>query len=494
MSLTNRTEPAGSQNRWSLALRLTLWYAGTAFLLLLAATGFLYHALGESLAGADDQYLSERVAFLRELLRDHADDYEELRREVQGTEVRDPHSRMLARIVTGTNEVQLETPGMGADLPVGVFADPVGVDAAPGPGRVIQAASGKSYRVLAVRAAVGHTGEETRVLQLAIDRTHEESLLAEYRANLAINLGVGMIASALLSYVLARRGLQPLVRITAATHRVRASTLHERIAVDALPAELATLAHRFNEMLERLEDHVTRLSQFSADIAHELRTPVNNLRTELEVALGRPRTPETYMETLGSCLEDCDRLTRLIDSLLFLARAENPRTQAALVDVQIENELIALRDFYGAAAEEKSVRLHVDVDGAIAARLDRTLFQRAVGNLIANALSHTPPGGSVTVRAATDTDHLRVEVEDTGSGIPETHLPYVFDRFYRVDSAREGSSGRVGLGLSIVKSIVGLHRGSVHIESQVGTGTRVALCFPLTDAGNASAAELGQKA
>jgi two-component system, OmpR family, heavy metal sensor histidine kinase CusS len=104
MSLTNRTEPAGSQNRWSLALRLTLWYAGTAFLLLLAATGFLYHALGESLAGADDQYLSERVAFLRELLRDHADDYEELRREVQGTEVRDPHSRMLARIVTGTNE------------------------------------------------------------------------------------------------------------------------------------------------------------------------------------------------------------------------------------------------------------------------------------------------------------------------------------------------------------------------------------------------------
>jgi two-component system, OmpR family, heavy metal sensor histidine kinase CusS len=444
----------------SLALRLTLGYAGFCCLLLLVATGFLYYALHESLTEDDRHFLTERVSFLRGLLRDHPDDREELRREVQGIEAGLPNSRLLTRVLPNGNEPPLEASGMNQDLPVAVFPEPVDLDAPPGSGRAITTASGRSYQLVAARAALGRGADKITTIQLALDRTSEEHLL--------------------LSYWLARRGLRPLAQITAATQRVRASTLHERVPVADLPAELLVLGNKFNEMLDRLEDHVTRLGRFSADIAHEFRTPVNNLRGELEVAMSRARTPAEYHEVLGSCLEECDRLTRLVDTLLFLARAENPTTQIALERLNIRHELETVREFYGAAAEEKGVQLRAEPGEPLTAQLDRTLFQRAVGNLIANALTHTPAGGVVTLRAAEKAGSVAIEVADTGVGIPAAHLPYVFDRFYRADPARTSSSEHVGLGLAIVKSILSLHRGSVAIASQAGQGTCVTLSFPVT--------------
>ena len=245
-----------------------------------------------------------------------------------------------------------------------------------------------------------------------------------------------------------------------------------------LPAELLALADTFNEMLDRLEESFGRLARFSTDIAHELRTPVNNLRGEVEVALGKPRGPEEYRDVLGSCLEECGRLARLIDSLLFLARAESPQAPVAREPLDVGRELATIRAFYEAAAAEAGVTLAVAAPDGVVAALDRTLFQRAVGNLVANALAHTPAGGSVTLRAAADGDRLRVEVADTGSGIAPEHLPHVFDRFYRADPARATADGRVGLGLAIVKSIAELHGGTAAVVSTPGQGTRVTLRFP----------------
>jgi two-component system heavy metal sensor histidine kinase CusS len=236
-------------------------------------------------------------------------------------------------------------------------------------------------------------------------------------------------------------------------------------------------------MLDRLEESFGRLAAFSATIAHELRTPVNNLRGEAEVALGKPRSPQEYRDALGSCLEECGRLSRLIDGLLFLARAENPMTQVEKEPVDLGRELAAVRDFYEAAAAEAGVTLTAAAPGGLVAELNRPLFQRAVGNLVSNALAHTGPGGDVALSAAREDGWLRVEVADTGSGIDAVHLPRLFDRFYRADPTRSSASGGVGLGLAVVKAVAELHGGSVSLGSEVGRGTRVALLLPAADNG-----------
>jgi two-component system heavy metal sensor histidine kinase CusS len=329
-----------------------------------------------------------------------------------------------------------------------------------------------------VQAQVGRSGPESRIIQLAFDRTFEEELLAGYRRNLWLVLGIALVACALGGYHIARRGLRPVAEITATARQIRATSLDARIEAARFPAELATLAATFNEMLDRLQESFNRLARFSADIAHELRTPVNNIRGEAEVTLGKERAPAEYREVLGSCLEECARLTRLIDSLLFLARAESPQTQIVKESIDVGRELSLVRDFYEAAAGEAGIRLQVLARDGLEADMDRTLFQRAVGNLIANAIAHTPPDGAIMLAAARSGNRIQIEVSDSGCGIAPEHLPYVFDRFYRVDQARANSSARVGLGLAIVKSIATLHGGTVSIASAPHQGTRVTISLP----------------
>jgi two-component system heavy metal sensor histidine kinase CusS len=315
-------------------------------------------------------------------------------------------------------------------------------------------------------------------VQVALDRRQEEDLLAGYRRNLCLVLGGALLACAAGGYRIARRGIRPVEQVTALARRVRPTALGERVTTAGLPAELLALAGTFNDMLDRLEESFGRLARFSSDIAHELRTPVNNLRGEVEVALGKARTPEEYSEVLGSCLEECGRLTRLIDSLLFLARAESPKTQVTREPVDVGRELEAVREFYEPAAAEAGVRLRVAAEGAGLARVDRALLQRAIGNLVENALRHTPSGGAVTLVAGPAAGGVRLEVADTGCGIAAEHLPHVLDRFYRADRARSAAAGGVGLGLAIVKGIVEMHGGSVAVASEPGRGTRVTLLLP----------------
>jgi two-component system heavy metal sensor histidine kinase CusS len=260
--------------------------------------------------------------------------------------------------------------------------------------------------------------------------------------------------------------------------RIGSSTLYERLEQQGLPSELSDLAATFNGMLDRLENAFARLSRFSSDIAHELRTPLQNLRGEAEVVLSKERKPKEYQELLGSFLEEYQRLSNLIDRLLFLARAENPQTQIQRENLDVKKELGLLQDYYGPSAGESDIAVRVEALEGLRANLDRPLFQRAVGNLVENALKHTPAGGTVLLRSFNGDGRVRVEVSDTGEGIPLDHLPRVFDRFYRVDPSRTPNSGGAGLGLSIVKSIMDLHSGTVEIKSETGRGTRVVLTFP----------------
>jgi two-component system heavy metal sensor histidine kinase CusS len=320
-------------------------------------------------------------------------------------------------------------------------------------------------------------------LQVALDRREEDKLLSQFRRRIMPLLAVALVVSALAGYQIARRGLRPILKISDAAGRIRSTTLHERLPAGDFPSELGGLARTFNDMLDRLQEAFDRLSRFSADIAHELRTPISTLRGEVEVALGRPRTPEEYRETLSSFLEEAGRLTRLIESLLFLARAEHPETQVRREPLDLDRELRGVREFYEAAAGEAGVTLEVRVTTPLTADLDRTLLQRAVGNLLENSLAHTEKGGSITIAAAREDGKVRIDVADTGCGIAAEHLPRVFDRLYRVDRSRTAATGGAGLGLAMVKSIAELHGGTASISSEAGKGTRVTLLLPATAPG-----------
>jgi two-component system heavy metal sensor histidine kinase CusS len=265
---------------------------------------------------------------------------------------------------------------------------------------------------------------------------------------------------------------------TTARH-ISSTNLRERILPEGYPFELASLASTFNQMLDRLEESFERISRFSADIAHDLRTPVNNIRGEAEVALARSRTAGEYREVIESFLEEAVRLSDLIGDLLFLARSESPLTHLRREPVDVSELLGGVQEYYEASAADGGVSLTTTVvDKPVIAELDRTLLQRAVGNLVSNALANTPPGGAVVMGTRADPSTICIEVSDTGVGIPAEALPKVFDRFFRVDSSRSQGSGGTGLGLAIVQSIVQLHGGNVQIWSQPGEGTRVTLHMP----------------
>jgi two-component system heavy metal sensor histidine kinase CusS len=470
--------PAGRARgrSWSVATRLTIWYAISAFSLIAVATGLLYWVLIRNLDQADDRLLADKARVIGAMLLNRPGDQAAIRQEVEEAWKARQDTQVYVRVLDARGQITAETPGMREVLPVDGFAAPV---ADPGTGSDVRIDDGRTFRVLAVRATGDNAGAARSFVQVGTDRSHEFELLANYRRYSFGVLAAALVLCSVIGHQIARRGIQPLRDITETARRIRAANLSERLTAEGLPSELLALAETFNQMLERLEHSFSRISRFSADIAHELRTPVNNLLGEIEVALSRSRAAEDYRDTLVSSVEECGRLARLIDNLLFLARAEAPKAVITRETLDLGAELTTMCNFYEAAANEAGVRLTVAAQGRVVAEMNRLLFQRAMNNLVTNALAHTPTGGSVTLVASGDATTTLVEVVDTGCGIPATDLPHVFDRFYRVDQARQfGESAHVGLGLSLVKSIVELHGGTVHISSELGKGTEVTLRFP----------------
>jgi len=461
----------------SIVGRLTLWYAASAFLLVLVSTAVLYAALASNLDTEDDEFITDIVNIVSESLRDHPDDISGLRRMVEWEWTHRQYGQIFVRVLTTDGGTLVETPDMPSTLSADVFPTPGDSSAYPTQGVDI-VALGESFRVVAALTSTGHSPEDMRLVQVALNQAREEDLLADYRQPMMLVLGIALLLCAAVGYAIASRGVRPLTHITTAAKRIRSNTLDSRITLDGLPNELVTLGETFNAMLGRLEESFGRLSRFSADIAHELRTPVNNLRGEAEVALRQLRTADEYRGVLESLLEEAVRLSRMIDSLLFVARAEHPETEISREPLRIADELAVVKEFYDAPASEAGVSIVIDADRSLYAELDRTLWQRALSNLVANALDYTPRGGAITLRAQQCGSDVLIHVSDTGVGIPSDSLPRVFDRFYRADSARRGPAGRLGLGLALVKSIVTLHGGSVDVESEVGRGTTVTLRVP----------------
>ncbi len=313
------------------------------------------------------------------------------------------------------------------------------------------------------------------------DVSHHEVFMRDFRRTLAVVSALAALLSAALGWAATRAGLRPLRRVAALAARIEASRLDERLPAAHVPAEIEALAAAFNAMLARLEDSFRRLSEFSSDIAHELRTPVSNLMTQTQVALAGAGDDEgkreQFREILYSNLEEFERMAQMIGDMLFLAQADNGLLKPGRDEIDLIVEVRALFDYFDAWAEERGVTLSLEGKAPPLAG-DRLMLRRALSNLLANAIRHTATGNTVWVRLSTDSGEIRAVVENPGAEIPPEHLPRLFDRFYRVDASRQrGGEEGAGLGLAIVKSIVAAHGGSVQVRSAAGR-TSFQLRFP----------------
>jgi len=326
-------------------------------------------------------------------------------------------------------------------------------------------------------AALALEREPPLQLVLALDVTHHAEFFTVLERWLWLALGVCALLSAGLGWLVARGGLRPLREVARVAAQVSAPSLKARMPEQQLPRELRPLAAAFNDMLGRLDESFVRLSNFSADIAHELRTPLTRLMTHTEVVLGRARSLEDYREALYGNLEDLNRMARMIDDMLFLAKADNGLLVATRRRLALHELADRLLDYYQLLAEEGEIVLHREGEAWVEG--DEGMLRRALSNLLSNALRHAPPGGVVRVRLVRDGERVRVEVENPGQPIPADARARLFDRFYRLDPARR-ESGHAGLGLAITRSILTAHQGRVRHEA-LANGNRFILELPAAD-------------
>ncbi len=476
-NLTSRFAPV-SRLWGTLAFRLTVGYALAGLLLVFVATISLYLLTVRQFERSTGLFIADKLHVVRTMLRDRPNDWDALREEIQLESAARRYEQFYIRLLDARNQPLLTTPDMAEQLDLDQFANQTATH--PGLAIPMKGRHGKAFRVTSAAAPVGSPPAQTDTIQIAVDVSQEEEFLARYRLWFwAILLGTFAIFP-LVGYQIARHGIRPVEEMAATARRISSTNLRERILPEGYPFELASLAGTFNKMLDRLEESFERISRFSADIAHDLRTPVNNIRGEAEVGLARARTINEYRDVLESCLEESVRLSDLIGNLLFLARAESPLTHLHRERVDVAELLDGVREYYEASAAEGDISLTTTAGTEpVIAELDRTLVQRAVSNLVSNAVAYTPPGGSVVLATNAEPAAVRIEVTDTGIGIPPEALPKVFDRFFRLDTSRSRTSGGTGLGLAIVQSIMLLHGGKVEIASQPGQGTRVTLRMPV---------------
>lgn len=460
----------------SLAFRLIGWFTIAAAALLLLAAVVLHATLIRAVEWRDDQVLMKRVGTMRQIIKSKTLDVNYLVHEVS-EDLEGPH-QLFMRIIGPPEIGTHETPLMPEPLMITRMPNaPAALDQFHF--AVITDGSGYRYRAATMHTLTAvENGAKPVTIQVAVDTSLDASVLSLFVQFSVLVLLGGVVVSVLVGWWIVRAQLMPLRRLSKQVEEIEYSTLDRRVPTDGQPSEIADLAVQFNRMIERLESAYIGLKRYADDVAHELRTPLNRIQLETEVALRSARSPEDYRKALSSTLDDCEHLNAMVKSLLFIARAENGKADLRYERLNVADRLETIRAFFEDSAEEAGVKLTLSCDPALSISADGTLLQRAVSNIVANSLAHTPKGGEIKMAAKSNTTGVTIEVADTGEGIAPEHQPYVFDRFFRGDAARRTDKDRVGLGLAITKSIVDLHRGRIALESAPANGTRFTLFFP----------------
>jgi heavy metal sensor kinase len=446
--------------RESLRVRLVLWYAAVLTLVVvLYGWAVVYQSWQSMLAGVDA----------------------ELQRYAQEV------SLSLRPVEAGRYDLDL--PSDVADY----FAGPDAPDAQP-PYYVIWSAGGeivdRSNPALEIgkegsRAAgrrevqVGAAGGARVLVGRDIGDLHRDQRALTLDVVMA---GIATLALAVVGgWFVAGRALAPIKRISEAARAMSAGDLHARIAVDRTESELEQVASTLNDAFDRLRLAVEQERRFTADASHELRTPISVLRAEAEWALDRERTPQQYREAIGVCRRAALRLQDAVERMLALVRVESAAEAPQAAPVAMHTVVADVLQWLKPMAQERGVRLSSDGEPLVV-RGDAEQLREALSNIVANAILYNKMGGSVTVWTRLSGAEARIEVADTGIGIPADAIPHVFDRFYRVDKARSRDAGGSGLGLSIARAIVAAHGGWISCTSEPGTGSLFVIALPVLTA------------
>ncbi len=311
---------------------------------------------------------------------------------------------------------------------------------------------------------------------LSLDCANDEALLSTYLSSTIMALPLLLLLIGLSAWAVVKRGLAPLREFRKVAAMISAQDLSHRLSVVKMPQELSELAHGINFMLHRLDSDVQQLSQFSDDLAHELRAPISNLMGKAQVTLSRERPAEEYKAVLESSTEELGRVARIVSDMLFLAQVSHPAALVPFETIALEDEALKVINLFSLSAEDKQISVSVTGRGSTIG--DRLMIQRAISNLMSNAIRHCPVGQAITITIEVHATEVSLHVANRGAGIEPQHLPHLFDRFYRVDTHHSRAGGSTGLGLAIVKSIMSLHQGVAEVNSRPGKITTFKLGFP----------------
>jgi heavy metal sensor kinase len=451
--------------------RLTLWYSSLLALTLFLLGGVSYGLLSYSLERDVDASLRSVARVLEERSRARGSfppsDVDEIFRRFFGFSPWERYFGLFdpgGRMDTGSGKLRL-TPEALKNAADGrlTFETVEGIAEHP-------------VRLLTM--PVIRAGRLVNLIQVGMSLQNMRSTKRMFLLTLSAVLPIALLLAAGGGWLLARRALAPVDRMAEAARRISVENLADRLADPGKGDELSRLARTLNEMLDRLENSFQQVRQFSADASHELQTPLTILRGEMEVALRMPRSTEEYRRILESGLEEIDRISRLVEGLLLLARSE---ARALKMDLKTVNLLPLLEEVHeqaAAPASNRNVTLSLDAAEPVAAKGDQALLKRAISNLVDNAVKYTPAGGRVTLSLEQRDGWARVGIEDTGIGIPLEEQARIFDRFYRSQEALSMGEGGYGLGLCIARSIVETHGGRIELESGPGRGSRFTILLP----------------
>lgn len=435
----------------SLRLRLALMFSAVSVILFGAMGLYAYKALENEIKMRDDEAVVARIERVRIVAKD-PEHVEALKKNPQLYANILGSKENVLWIMSDKGEVLIEINPSGMLRPALPAPSAPMLFDNPGPE--------------AARLAWMHidTPEESLDVisgKLLSERSH---MLKAYRINLGFAWLAGVLLAFALGWEVVRRGLLPLRRLSLQAAAIHPQQLGLRLDAHQQPQELQGLTSALNLMLERLEEGYSRLSRFSEDLAHEMRTPLNNLMGQNQLALNQLRSVEDYENLLVSNQEEYERLARMIDNMLFLARAEKPEAILQLKPLDLSELGERLCEYFEGMAEERCMQVRNLAQGRLVA--DASLVARALANLISNALRYGTAGSVVTLRSHPHAQGLDLEVINQGEPIAAQHLPRLFDRFYRCDPARSQPGDSGGLGLAIVQSIMHMHKGQVLVDSQ----------------------------
>ncbi|QCB46034.1 heavy metal sensor histidine kinase [Hydrogenophaga sp. PAMC20947] len=454
--------------RLTLTARLTLLYTAASLLVLCGLGILVMRANHAHFIELDQAYLEDKVALVSQVVASSAN-REQLTQRLK--ELHHSHTGLYLRLEIAGKALYSEAVNpFPPDLKIST------VDKRPSDWLWQETTLRGLTTTIAPPPFIDQGASQPLRLMLAMDTHHHTHFMDDLRESLMLYLLAAALASGLLAWWSARRGLAPLRDMQERARRVTAHQLDERMPEASVPVEMAELARELNTMLARLQRDFQRLTEFSSDLAHELRTPISNLLTQTQVTLAHQRDTHAYRDTLASNAEEFQRLGRMVSDMLLLAKTEHGLALPHREPVSLRAQVQALLDFYDVVADEKGITLVLEGEATTSG--DKLMLRRAISNLLSNAIRHAPTLSRVTVKLSQVEGEAMLCVENAGPAIDPVHLPRLFDRFYRVDKSRlhlptEGT----GLGLAITQAIMTAHGGSVTVESE-NDSTRFCLCWP----------------